>query len=149
MAFMKKILYLECIPKKEGLNEGVVISEYARLAWDDKVEFWHIESKKEFFDILADNNHKYIHISAHGDCDDNGDHYIALPKGKVYPDEFDPDSGLRKRICFLSACLLGKKNFAQGMFEAASPEILIAPQRDIYSPILARIPRSFTLLKII
>ena len=132
MAFMKKILYLECIPKKEGFNEGIVISEYAKLAWDDKVEFWQIQSKREFFDVLAGNHHKYIHISAHGECDDNGDYCISLPKGRVYPEEFNPNSGLRKRICFISACSLGKKRFAESLFEAARPEVLIAPQRDIY-----------------
>ncbi len=132
MSLSKKVLYLECIPKKYERNEGTIIHEFVNLMFKNKVYLNRVRSKIDLFKKLKDNRYKYIHISCHGEFDENDDYYMEMPKGKIYPDEFDNKSGIKNRICFISACSLGKKSFVQTLYEEASPHILIAPQRDIF-----------------
>ncbi|MCK4329074.1 hypothetical protein KAX02_04460 [candidate division WOR-3 bacterium] len=131
MALFKKVLILECVPKMEEKEEGIILSELIALIHKDKVEYKRVGSKKDLFKKLVGYRYKYIHISCHGDCDENGNYYMAMPHGKVYPEDFYNQRGLRNRICFISACSLGKLNFSDLFWERAEPNILIAPQRII------------------
>jgi len=131
LALKHKVLILECIPLKERKNEGVIMNDFMRLIYEDKVDLERVKFKKDFFSKLKNNRYKYIHISSHGEQDEFGDYYIETPGGKISPEEFDEKSGFRSRICFISACSLGKKKFAETFWNNAKPSILIAPQRDI------------------
>jgi hypothetical protein len=131
MALYKKVLILECVPLKDERNEGVILNEFMQLIYEDKVDLERIKSKNDLIERLKNNKYKYIHISGHGECDEYGECYLETPHGFLTPDEFDEKSGFNNRICFISACSLGKKGFAETFWANAKPDILIAPQREI------------------
>ncbi len=131
MAFKKDLLLLECIPKEDKMEEGIVIREFLKLAFPKKVKFKRIKTKDDFFKAIKRNTCKYIHISCHGYGDVDG-YYIKLPKGKVYPSELDRSSNLYDRHCFISGCSLGKKAFADNFMKATDSEDVIAPLKDVY-----------------
>lgn len=99
MALKKGVFILEGIPQYEGKNEGNMLYEFIKMILPDRVEMWYdFKSYNDFFDSLKSNNHKFIHISTHGDVDDDGNVFLSLPnKLKLYPDELASAEGLNGR----------------------------------------------------
>ncbi len=130
--FKKGVYIIECIPKKDDMKEGAVLYEFLKMVIPNKIKYAYVKSKTDFFDELNTNNSKVVHISCHGNIDCNEDFYMAMPKGKIYPDEFYNDDGLKGRNVVLTGCLLGRRDFAMKFLEETHAESIIAPMNEIY-----------------
>ena len=130
MALKEGVYILECIPKKEGMKECIMLSEFLKMEIPGKVELKFIKSKKHFFETLNKNNSKIVHISCHGKYDDEN-LCLQMPKGYIYPEEFYEDDHLKGRDVVITGCSLGRKNFAGEFLERTGAESLIAPMNDI------------------
>ena len=131
MAFKNGVYIIECVPRKENLREGALLYEFLNMVIPEKIEFDHVVGKNAFFDTLSENNSKIVHISCHGDIDDNGEFCMLMPKGKIYPDEFYDDDGLKGRHVVITGCLLGRAGFAKEFLDETQAESLIAPLHKI------------------
>lgn len=130
MTLKEGVYMLECIPKKEGMKEGLILSEFLKMEISEKVELKFIKSKNHFFNILNKNNFKIIHISCHGKYHD-GNFCMQMPKGHIYPYEFYENDHLKGRNVVITGCSLGRKDFAKEFLDKTDAESLIAPMNDI------------------
>ncbi|OLS20110.1 MAG: hypothetical protein HeimC3_41920 [Candidatus Heimdallarchaeota archaeon LC_3] len=120
MALKKGILIIECIPEKEGMREGRIVFDFLSMVIPEKIEFsnYTIMSYEEFYEAIESNNHQFIHISSHGNIDENGLSYLALPnRMKIYADDLAESRGLTNRNLLITACDAGKVNFLNKLFE--------------------------------
>jgi len=132
MSLKKGVYILECVPKKDEMRECAVLYEFLNMVIPNKIEYSDVKSKTDFFEKLNTNNSKVVHISCHGNTDQDKDFYMEMPKGKIYPDEFYTDDGLKGRNVVLTGCLLGRADFAKEFLEKTHAESLIAPMNEIY-----------------
>lgn len=130
MTFKNGVYILECIPKKEGMKEGIILFEFLRMEIPEKVDLKFIESKNHFFDELNKNNFRIVHISCHGKYNDRN-FCLQMPKGQIYPEEFYENDHLKGRNVVITGCSLGRKNFAKAFLERTEAESLIAPMNNI------------------
>lgn len=131
MALKNGIYIIECISKGENLREGVLLYEFLNMIIPEKIELHQVKGKSDFFNILKNNNSKVVHISCHGDEDDNGNFCMLMPKGKIYPEEFYNDDGLRNRNVLLTGCLLGRADFTKEFLDKTQAESIISPLKKI------------------
>ncbi len=131
MALKKGIYIIECVPKTEDLREGALLYEFLNMFNKYSIELHQIRSKNDFIDNLYSNNSKVIHISCHGNTDDEGNFYMEMPKGIVYPADLYEDDGLKGRDVILTACLLGHGDFANEFLDNTQAKSLIAPMNEI------------------
>ena len=130
MTLKDGVYILECIPKKEGMKEGVILFELLKMEIPEKAELKFIKGKNHFFDELNKNNFKTVHISCHGKYYD-GNFCLQMPKGHIYPDQFYENDHLKGRYVVITGCSLGRKEFAEEFLERTEAESLIAPMNDI------------------
>ncbi|CAG0978831.1 hypothetical protein METP3_01950 [Methanosarcinales archaeon] len=122
------IYIIECIPQEERLGEGEMLNEFLKIIMpSEDVDFEPIENKNDFFNKLNRNNSKVVHISCHGNTDDNKNLYIALPDDDILPEDFYESDHLRGRGVVVTGCLLGRKDFADEFLKRTSAKSLIAP----------------------
>lgn len=131
MSLKKGVYIIECVSKKENLREGELLYQFLKMVIPDKVEFYQIQGKNDFIETLSMNNSKVIHISCHGDSDDDGNYFMKMPKGKFYPVEFYENDGLKGRNVLMTGCSLGHADFAKKFLEETQAESYIAPMNDI------------------
>jgi hypothetical protein len=124
------VYILECIPKKEGMKEGIMLFEFLKMEIPEKVELKFIKSKNHFFDELNKNNFGTVHISCHGKYYDEN-FCLQTSNGYIYPEEFCGDDHLKGRNVVITGCSLGRKSFAGEFLERTGAESLIAPMNDI------------------
>lgn len=125
------VYVIECVPQKDDMREGAVLYEFLNMLIPNKIEYTDAKSKSDFFNNLDTNNSKVVHISCHGDMDCKNKFYMAMPRGIIYPHEFDESSGLRGRNVVITGCLLGRNNFANEFLERTQAKSLIAPMNII------------------
>ena len=130
MTLKNGVYILECIPKKEGMREGIILFEFLKMEIQEKVELKFIEGKNNFFDELNKNNFKIVHISCHGKYN-NENFCLQMPKGHIYPDQFYENDHLKGRDVVITGCSIGRKDFAEAFLERTEAESLIAPMNDI------------------
>lgn len=124
------VYVLECVPKKEGMKEGIMLFEFLKMEIPEKVELKFVKGKNHFFDTLNKNNFKIVHISCHGKYH-NGSFCMQMPKGYIHTDEFYENDRLNGRNVVITGCSLGKKDFAEEFLKRTGAESLIAPMDDI------------------
>ena len=125
------VYIIECVPKKDEIKEGAMLFEFLRMAIPDRVELKHIKGKNDFFNELNANNSKIIHISCHGNIDDEGNFCMVMPKGNIFPNEFYESDHLKGRNVVITGCFLGRKDFADEFLERTHAESLIAPMKEL------------------
>ncbi|MDW7776264.1 MAG: hypothetical protein SCH39_08030 [Methanosarcinales archaeon] len=131
MALKKGVFIMECVPKKDNLREGKLLYEFLNMLIPDRIDLLQIKSKNDFLDRLYENNSKVIHISCHGDTNNEDNFCMLTANGNIYPDELDEDSGLRGRNVVITGCLLGRTGFAKEFLENTQAKSLIAPMNEI------------------
>jgi len=129
------LLILDCTPKKDKAQEGLILFEFLTLQGSDhdEITLKEFETKQEFLKFLSNENkisgYDCVHISGHGSVEDHQGEF-NLPKGSVRPEEFPEDCFCTKQIC-LSACELGRRDFMKPFIERTQPDFVIAPQNEV------------------
>lgn len=127
------LLIIECIPKGQYVQEGVVLHEFLKMMDSDLVSLKKFTNKKDFLSFLENEDNLYdydcIHLSGHGEVVD-GDAGFKLPRGMVRPDEF-PEDCFEDKIVAISACQLGQAAFIHPFTDQTGAKTVIAPQRDV------------------
>lgn len=132
MALKKGIYILECIPKEEGIGNGKMLYEFLQIIMPDRVDFQNIYGAYDFFDKLNENHSNIVHISCHGNQDEDGIFYIPTPDGQgIIPESFNERDGLKGRDVVITGCSLGRKGFAEGFLKETNVNSLIAPVKII------------------
>lgn len=131
MALKKGVFIIECVPQKDKQREGALLYEFLNMVIPDKLECYQVKGKNDFLETLYANNSKIVHISCHGNTDNDGNFHMMMPKGNFYPEEFYENDGLKGRDVIITGCLLGRAGFAKKFLEETEAKSLIAPMNDI------------------
>jgi hypothetical protein len=138
----KKILIIECIPKIDKVDEGLILYKFLKMTFVEYVHLVRRSSKQGLINYLKNkkdlDEFQFVHLSGHGA---HGTKYrpiigykeISLfqtPKGVLLPEDFPKDCFDQKTVT-LSACSLGNKDFVNRFMEQTSARKVIAPLRDV------------------
>lgn len=139
----KKILIIECIPKVDKADEGLILHKFLKMTFVEYVHLVRRSSKQGLINYLKNkrdlDEFQFVHLSGHGA---HGTRYRPIigykeisvfqtPKGVLLPEDF-PKGCFYKKTVTLSACSLGNKAFINKFMEQTSAAKVIAPCRDVH-----------------
>lgn len=144
---MSRVIIIECIPKKEGKNESVILKEFLGMTMPDDIRIpTRRRSRSEVVDYLRTKRDlddcDYVHLSGHGksnlhsctgqiselckDCEPKFD----TPKGSLKPDEF-PNGCFSEKTVTISSCCLGRRSFVDRFIDHTQAKNVIAPLHPV------------------
>ncbi len=128
----RRLLIIECIPKWEKKNEGLVLYEFLRMTTPGLLPLPpRIKSSKQalirYLQYKDLGKFGYVHLSGHGyakEC------IFSTPKGGLTPDEF-PMNCFTNKVVTLSACSLGGEDFMNRFMDRTSAKYVVAPRENV------------------
>jgi len=137
---MPKIILIEGLPKYERVNEAKSIAdalEVMKKSCDGR-KTRHLEilphraeSKADFIKWLEKETN-FLHISAHGDRENN-ETVLKITRGSTITSQEIKDLNIRAKVIFVNACQQSRKDMADAFLEAGKPRYryYIAPRVDV------------------
>lgn len=131
----RRVLVLECIPKRERKSEAAILDNFLRMVFydrRDRATIYRVTGKGQLLRYLEGkrdlDGYQFVHVSAHGEPDQVA---LRLPKGHLYAADLRPGCFAGKTVSF-SSCAMGHKAFADQVVAATGAENVIAPLHDVY-----------------
>lgn len=131
----KRVLILECIPKNEKFNEGVMLKHFLDMIFEhdrERVCSYRVKNKAQLIQYIRNkkdlDKFDFVHFSAHG-LPEYAE--IELPQGQLAAWELKGFCFDDKTITF-SACSTGRIGFAAEVIGFTGAKGMIAPQNDVW-----------------
>jgi len=130
----KRVLVLECVPKRDKMDEGIILYKFMSMTNMDLVGTIRVTHKRDLLNIMCNKSvmrqFGFVHISAHGNEDADGEPILELPNGYLYSLEFPANCFKGKTVTF-SACRLCRSSFIDTFMDQTGARYVVGPKKDV------------------
>ena len=138
---MPRLLFLECVPKSEGLSEALLLKDSfnilkrsvdGRMSRRIRPSFRRARNKDDFKKFIQAKVN-YLHVSSHGQRDDDGSR-LSLPRGEIDARDIlnrkgRPRFRIMADVLFVSACEAWGADLREAFLKAGKEGMVyIAPK---------------------